>query len=139
MARFSSKTVNLPVSADVICEKFSDLSRFESALEQLPDEQRAKIGDVKFDSDTLIIQTPQVGEIKFQRTELTPEKIAFAAIGSPVPLNMIIDLKALSSDSTDLTTNIEVEIPAMLRPLLGGTMQKAADQFSQLIAKLANQ
>lgn len=138
MAKYSSKPVTVPVASQVIADKFSDLSRLEGALEQLPADQRAKIGDVSFSRDTLTIKTTQVGDIKFVVKECTPQRVVMGAEKSPVPLDMRVDLKPQSADSTEFTTSIEVDIPMMLKPMLGGPMQKAVDQFSDLLVKLCS-
>ena len=77
-----------------------------------------------------------MGELKFQVTERTPERVVFNTVSSPLPLNMAVNLKPLTADSTELYTSIDVEIPAMLKPLLGGMMQKAADSFGDLMVKI---
>ena len=137
MSKYSGKAVVIDRPAAEIAAKFEDLSRLQPALDNMSDEDRAKIGDVKFDRDSISIQTPQVGEIQFRVTERRPDRVSMEAVGAPVPLKMDVDLKELSATSTELTTSIEVEIPAMLRPLIGGTMQKAADQFGALMSRLA--
>lgn len=136
MAKYSSKPVTVPASAQVIADKFTDLSVLEGSLEQLPADQRAKIGDVSFSRDSLTIKTPQVGDIKFVVKECTPDRVVMGADKSPIPLDMAVNLKALGAESTEVTTSIEVDIPMMLKPLLGGPMQKAVDQFSDLLVKL---
>jgi hypothetical protein len=136
MATYKSKPVTVQQSAVAISDKFADLSTLEGALGDLPESERAKIGEVKFTADSLSIKTAQVGELKFQVTERTPERVVFNTVSSPLPLNMAVNLKPLTADSTELYTSIDVEIPAMLKPLLGGMMQKAADSFGDLMVKI---
>ncbi|MDE7457818.1 MAG: hypothetical protein K2M77_03025 [Muribaculaceae bacterium] len=136
MAEYKSKAVTVARSAEYIADKFADLSAFGNALDSLPESERAKIGDVKFDADSITIETKQVGTISFKVTERTPRKVVMNAVGSPVPLDLCVNLTPLGQDSTEIVTSIDVEIPAMLRPLIGGAMQKAVDQFGNLMAKL---
>lgn len=136
MATYKSKPVTVPASASAVSDKFADLRTLESALGNLPDDERAKIGQVDFTADSLSIHTPQAGELKFKVTERTSERVVFKTVSSPLPLDMVLNLRPLSDDSTELITAIEVEIPAMLKPLLGGMMQKAADSFGALMAKI---
>ena len=136
MAEYKSKAVTVARSAEYIADKFTDLSAFGNALDSLPESERAKIGDVKFDADSITIETKQVGTISFKVTERTPRKVVMNAVGSPVPLDLCVNLTPLGQESTEIVTSIDVEIPAMLRPLIGGAMQKAVDQFGNLMAKL---
>lgn len=137
MATFSSKptTVNRP--AEAIYEKFSDLSALQTTLDNMPADQRAKVGDVTLTKDALTIQTPQVGQVSFVVTERTPARITFEAQGAPVPMKLVINLKALSAESCEVTTEMDVNIPPFLKSMVGGALQKAVDQFGDLMTKLA--
>lgn len=137
MAKYSAKPVTVAMPAASIASKFEDLTTLQGALEKMPADVAAKVGDVRFEKDALVINTPQLGAIRLQVTERTPQRVALSAIGSPVPLVMGVDLKSLAGESTELLTSIEVEIPAMLRPLIGSKMQEAADKFGDLMGKLA--
>ncbi len=137
MATFTSKAVTIDKPAADIVEKFNDLSRLQEVMDHLPEDQRAKIGDVSLDKDNIILNTPQVGQIKFSIVERADDHITFNAVGSPVPLKLVIKLEPLTAESTELTTNMEVDIPPFLKSMVGGAMQKAVDQFSGLMQKLA--
>ncbi len=137
MSKYSGRTVSVARSAQEIADKFADLSQFSAMLDRIPEEERAKIGDVTFDTDSVAINTKQVGTVRFQVVERTPQAVRLSAVGSPVPLTMSIDLDATSPNTTDVTTNIDIDIPVMLRPMVGPHLQKAVDQFSDLVAKLA--
>lgn len=137
MAKYESKPVTVNQSVEVLFDRFSDISLFQQKIEEIPAEHRAKLGDVTFESDAICINTPQVGQLKFKVTERTaPGHIVFSAVGSPIPLSMIIDITAVDEQSANVSTAIDVEIPAMLRPLIGGKMQEAADKFGEMIANL---
>lgn len=136
MAQYKSKAVTVNRPADYITEKFADLSTFGQALDAMSEADRARVGDVKFDKDSITIDTKQVGTISFKVIERTPSRIVMNAVGSPVPLDLSVGLTSLSDDTTEIVTAIDVEIPAMLRPMIGGAMQKAVDQFGDLMAKL---
>ena len=136
MAQYKSNPVTVHRSAESITYKFADLSAFGNALDAMSPADRERIGDVKFEKDSITIDTKQVGTISFKVTERTPSRIVMNAVGSPVPLDLCVNLTSLGSDVTEIVTSIDVEIPAMLRPLIGGAMQKAVDQFGDLMGKL---
>ena len=95
------------------------------------------VGDVSFTADRIAIKTAQVGEIGFRVKERSAAKVVFGAENSPVPMDIKIDLKELSEGECELTTSMEVDIPVFLRPMIGGAMQKAVDQFATLMQKMA--
>ncbi len=137
MAKYASKPVAVNQPVEVLFDRFSDVSLFQQRINEIPEEERAKIGDVTFEADAICINTPQVGQLKFKVTERTaPGHIVFSAVGSPIPLAMMIDITATSESTSEVVTAIDVEIPAMLRPLIGGKMQEAADKFGEMIGRL---
>lgn len=140
MAQFNSTPVTIPIDTQALYHKFDDLSTLKALMEQLPDEAKAKIGNVDFEKDAIIIATPQVGTIKFVVKErVEPSKIVFGTEQSPVPLTLTAALSPVGETATEITAITDVEIPAMLKPLIGGAMQKATDQFAQLIGQLGSQ
>lgn len=138
MATFKSPKTEIGKSADELFDRFSDLSNLQTVLDGLSPEQRSQVGDVEFTADSLKIVTPQVGAIEFTVTDrMRPSKIVFGTKSSPVPLSMELDIEPTGENSSSVQTLIEVEIPAMLRPLIGPHLQKAADKFGELISGLS--
>ena len=86
---------------------------------------------------SIVMQTAQVGEIKFEVKERTPERVAFVAGGLPMPMVIAVDMKSVSDTSTEVEASLDIDIPAVLKPMVGGTMQKAVDQFGVLIGQLS--
>lgn len=139
MAQYKSKPAVINRPAAELFERFTDLSRLQEALDRLPADQREKVGSVEFTADSFKIQTPQVGDITFRVMERhAPERIVFGTESSPVPLTLALDIIPAGDASSTVTAAIDVEIPAMLRPLVGPQLQKAADQLGSLIATLNN-
>jgi len=137
MATFTSKPTIVDSPAATVAEKFSDLSAMQKVLDQIPADERAKIGDIALTPDSIVMKTPQVGDIPLKVNQRTPERVTLTAMGSPVPMNLSVNIKPLSDTQTELTTSMDVEIPAFLKPMVGGTLQKAVDQFGQLMQRLA--
>lgn len=139
MATYKSKPAKINRSASDIFGRFSDMSRLQQSLDELPQEQRKQIGDVEFTADSLRIVTPQVGEISFVIKErVEPSKIVFGTASSPVPLTMEVNITPDGDDASQVQTVIDVEIPAIVRPIIGPQLQKAADKFGELISELSN-
>lgn len=136
MATFTSKPISIPSPADKVVEKFSDFSRLQDVLDKVPAEQRAQIGDIHLTSDSIVMKTPQVGEITLKVVERTPSGLTLEALGSPVPMRLNVNV-APEGDASLVTTSMDVEIPAFLKPMIGGTLQKAVDQFAVLMGNLA--
>lgn len=139
MATYSSNSVSLDAPIDIVFDRLSDFSQYQERLESLPEEAKAKIGQVRFTADSIIITAAPVGDIIFEVSErVRPNHIALKAANSPVQMELHINLTETSSESTSMTSTIEVYIPAMLRPMVGGKMQEAADKFAELVSGLFN-
>lgn len=117
MATFTSKPTIVDSPAATVAEKFSDLSAMQKVLDQIPADERAKIGDIALTPDSIVMKTPQVGDITLKVTQRTPERVTLTAMGSPVPMNLSVNIKPLSDTQTELTTSMDVEIPAFLKPM----------------------
>lgn len=137
MSRYESKAVKVARSAEALAERFSDFTGLGEALNGMSAEERAKVGDVAFDRDTITITTPQVGAIRLRAVERTPSSVRLEAEGSPVPMSLELNFHPVEPELTEVTGALDVDIPMMLRPLVGPAMQKAVDQFGDLFAKLA--
>ncbi len=137
MATFSSPATQVPIAADQVAAKFADFTALEAAMQNMPAEKREKIGNVEFTRDTIQIVTPQVGAITLRATERTPERVVLEAEGSPVPMKLLVNMTPKGDSATEVSGTIDVEIPAMLKPLIGPALQKAADQFGNMFASLA--
>lgn len=138
MATFNGKSVELCASPAEVYARLSDLGALGSRLEQIPEEYRAKIGDVRFTSDSIVINAAPAGEITLAITERRePEKIVLSAVNSPIPLAMSVNIAPGAADGTScVNAAAEVEIPAMLKPLVGPKLQEAADKFGEMLGNL---
>lgn len=137
MAKYTGKTARVAVPSSAIVAKFDDLSVMSDYADSLPEEQRAKIGDVRFEKDAIIIKNPHIGEMAFNVVERSADAVVFKADGM-IPLTISVLLASVDDDTaTDVTTVLDIEIPAMLKPLIGGKLQQVADTFGDLVAKLA--
>ena len=130
--------ISVAKPATELFNRFSDLSVLQGALDGLSAEDRAKVGDVQFTSESIKINTPQVGAIEFVVKErVVPTKVVFGTLQSPVPLTMELDIEPNGDNASQIQTVIDVEIPAMLKPFVGPQLQKAADKFGELIQGLS--
>ena len=94
------------------------------------------MGTIRFTEDSFIIVTPQVGEVALKIKErIEPSKIVFCTESSPIPLELSVNFNAINENSTEVSTAIEVDVPMMLRPIIGPQLQKAADGFGETLSK----
>lgn len=138
MSAYTGKTVTINLPAKEIAARFKDLSKLQGAFDNLSDEQRKQMGELRLEPDAIIINNPMAGEIRFQVTDLTDSLIRLAC-DKPLPMSMDVNMSPAdpSGASTVLTTGVDVDVPMMLKPFVGPLIQKAADSMGSLIATVA--
>lgn len=138
MSKYTGKPHRVERPRAEIYDQLSNLSKIRERLDSIPADLREKLGTVNFpDNETLAFTAPGVGEMKFRIVERTaPEAVRFLADTGVVPIYVTITLAEVEASSTDVAATIEAEIPMMLRPLIGGKLQEAADQFGKMFGQL---
>lgn len=137
MSVYSSKPVTVHQSVNSLCEKFSDFTAFKQRLDKLPEEQRQALGDVDITPDTIVLSTPQMGRVTLKAVERSPKGLVLEAEGTPVPMFFKVDLKPVDEDNTEVSGAIDVDLPVILKPMVGPMLQKFANKFGELFASLA--
>lgn len=128
--------VNKP--REIIFAGLSNLSALGDRVSELPDDVRAQMGTVNFpDAETLAFTAPGVGEMKFRIIDrVEPSQVKFLADTGLMPIYVTINLADQGPEATAVSAAIEADIPMMLRPLIGGKLQEAADKFGEMFGKL---
>lgn len=137
MTKYSGKPAIVAQPQQQIFDKVSNLSSFQERLDSMPQEVKDRLGDVKFTDDKIIINAPAVGQLVFAVTEkVAPEMLKLSADNSPVPFFITLHFEPETEATTKVNSDLEVEIPMMLRPMVGGKLQEAADKFSEMFTTL---
>lgn len=136
MSKYTGKpaVINRPIGD--LYGRFANLSSLEEVLRN-GNNKAGEVGEIKFDDNSITIVNPQVGEIRFEVVErVEPTKIAFKAAKSPLPIGMTINLKPVTETSTEVSTVLDIELPMMVRTIVGPKLQQVADKFGETMAQL---
>lgn len=142
MATYSSETVSLSASADNVYSKFSNLENLRSLLANvpagsLPDDQKSMLEQIRITPDSITVPGGPVGSLVFKVSEkVEPSFIRLDAEGSPIALALAINITPTSADSCTAKVDIDIALPAMLKPMIGGQIQKMADQFGHMLKSI---
>ena len=138
MTTYASKPIEVAMPVDDVYARISDMESFQDRIDNLPDDVKAKIGSVKFTADSITINAAPMGDMILNVTErVQNQRVALQAQNAPVKLILAINLAPKSETSTEVTTAIEVDIPVMLKPMVGPKLQEAANRFGEMIQNLA--
>ena len=138
---FESSIKQIPHKQESVYRTLSDLNnlqmlkdRFEQVKDQIPEDKRKemeKLKDLKFDSDSISITAPMVGEIKMRIIDREePKTIKFETENSPVPFNFWI----LLLPTSDTACKMKLTIKADLNPFIKGMVKKPLEEGIEKIA-----
>lgn len=139
MAKYKSEEVSLKASAQKV---FYRLSNFDSLRElltkipadQIPSDKKEMFDNIKLTDDSIELPGGPVGNIRLRVVEKTaPTCIKLKGEGTPVPLSLQLDIYPVDEESCRAAAQVDIEIPAMLRPMIAGPMQKMTEQFAQVL------
>lgn len=136
MSKYTGRAVTINAPAQVVADKFSDLTVFQDRLDKVPDDVRAKMGKVDFERDAIVLTHPQIGKIKFSVVERRPDLVRMECT-SPIHVEMTLHLESAGADATRAFAEMDVDLPAMLKPFVAPHLQKVADQFGDMLGKIA--
>lgn len=142
MADYNSKEVSLHGSATAV---FSTLSHPESLrnflkdapLDQIPEDKRSILESFDISGDTITIKAGPAGAMTLKVNEVhEPDYVKYEGIGLPVQMFLIFRIQPVDTAVCRATVTIDAAIPMMLKPMIGPTLQKAADQFAQMLSSI---
>lgn len=142
MAEYTSQPVSLGKSAAEIYDKLTDMQGLAQMLtnapmDMVPDEQRKLLSDIHIDENSIEIPGGPVGSITLVKSTCTPTSlVSFEGKGTPVPLVLAAHLQSTGSDSCDVTVEVSISVPAMMKPMLNGPMNKLVTQVADHLKAL---
>lgn len=125
-----------------VFEKLSNLDNLKPLLEkvpkdQIPEDKREMFDNLQITSDSISIPGGPVGNITLRISDLLPYSlIRLSGEGSPVPMGMQLEIEPEGADQSEVQVAINLEIPAMLKPMVSGPLKKIANQFVNVLGAI---
>lgn len=147
---FESSIKQIPHKQESVFNTLSDLNnlrtlkeRFEQMKDQIPEkdrEQMEKLKDLKFDSDSISITAPMVGEIKLRIIERDfPKTIKFETENSPVPFNFWIQLLPTGDMSCKMKLTIKAELNMFIKGMVKKPLSEGIEKIAEALAMVPYQ
>ena len=142
MTTIKSDKAIVSATPEKVFEKLSNLSNLKPLLEQVPKDQipedkREMFDNLKITEDSISIPAGPVGEITLRISYKLPNSlIRLAGEGSPVPMDMQLEIEPSGADQSEVQVAINLEIPAMLKPMVSGPLKKIANQFVNVLGAI---
>ena len=141
MAEFKSPETTLYAPIERVYAKLSNLENFKSFLDKIPADKipadkMEQFKSIEVTADSIAFQVGPTGAVKFVVAEKRePSLIKLKAADLPLSLTLELHLKA-DGDNCRQQTIINADIPAMLKPMVAGPLQKVVDQFGSVLSAI---
>ena len=142
MAIYSSGDIKLGAPAATVYDKLSNLENLQGLLDkvpasQIPEDKRQMFENIKLSRDTIEVPGGPMGNLVFRVTEReAPSLIKLKGEGIPIEMALVLHVKPETDTTSSAHVDIDINIPAMLKPMVGGQIQKIADQFGQVLGAI---
>lgn len=142
MAEYKSAETPIKASAEAVFNKLSNLEGLKELLskvpqEKVPEDQRDLFNQVKITADSISFPAGPVGELTLRLTEtVKPTYIRLDGVGAPVPMALMLNIHPSTEISCSVQVVIDLQIPAMLKPMVSGPLNKMVSQFAEMLRNL---
>ncbi len=150
LSKFESEIKHLPHPAETVYEYYSDLRNLQTLKDrmndpavaqqisdQVPEDKLAElkkyVQDVSFDQDSMQIASP-VGQLSLRIVERDPKCIKFASEGSPIPINVWIQLLPEGDVASKMKVTVGAEVNMFMKAMVSKPLQQAADGLANILA-----
>ena len=147
---FESNIKQIPHKQESVFNTLSDLNnlqvlkdRFEQVKDQIPEDKRKemeKLKDLRFDSDSITINAPMVGDLKMRIIDRDfPKTIKFETENSPIPFNFWIQLLPTGEFSCKMKLTIKAELNMFIKGMGKKPLQEGIEQMADALAMIPYQ
>lgn len=141
MATYNSEEISLMAPAGAVYSKLSNLDNLRSLLEKvpadkIPADKLEMFNSISVTPDSVTVPGGPVGALTFRMKEkIEPTLIKLAGEGLPpgIALSLSLHITPEGESTSKAKVTIDISIPAMLKPMVSGPLQKMADQFGQVL------
>ena len=147
---FESNIKQIPHKQESVFNTLSDLNnlqvlkdRFEQVKDQIPEDKRKemeKLKDLRFDSDSITINAPMVGDLKMLIIDIDfPKTIKFETENSPIPFNFWIQLLPTGEFSCKMKLTIKAELNMFIKGMVKKPLQEGIEKIADALAMIPYQ
>jgi carbon monoxide dehydrogenase subunit G len=134
MTKFESSIKTVPYPQENVYRNISDLSNLERIRDRVPSD---KIQEFSFDTDTVSVSVPPVGQITMRIVEREePKCVKFESENSPMPFNLWIQVLPINEQTSKMKVTMQADIPMMLKAMVGGPLQDGVEKVADALAQI---
>ena len=134
MSKFESSIKTIPYPQENVYRNISDLSNLERIRDRVPSD---KIQEFSFDTDTVSVSVPPVGQITMRIVEREePKCVKFESENSPMPFNLWIQVLPIDEQTSKMKVTMQADIPMMLKAMVAGPLQDGVEKVADALAQI---
>lgn len=152
-SQFESAVKNIPFPQETVYCFLSDLRHFDRLRERLADpavqqqlgermpniptdELAKQLRDMTLDEDSMTFSSP-MGMITLRIIDRdAPKCLKFEADGSPIPLNVWIQLLPVTPESCKMRVTLRAEVNMFMKAMVSKPLQQAVDSMAETLAHI---
>ncbi len=139
MAIYKSAEVCLGASAETVFLKLDNLQGLGDMIRnapagQIPADKRDMLEQIEVSVDTISFPAGSMGSIRLRKTaSVNPTLIRLEGDGTPVPMSLSLHIVPMGEAASSASVEIDLQIPAMLKPMVNGTLNKMTSEFANML------
>ena len=134
MSKFESSIKTIPYPQENVYRNISDLINLERIRDRVPSD---KIQEFSFDTDTVSVSVPPVGQITMRIVEREePKCVKFESENSPMPFNLWIQVLPIDEQTSKMKVTMQADIPMMLKAMVAGPLQDGVEKVADALAQI---
>ena len=134
MSQYESSVKCIPYSQERVYAKLEDLNNLEALKDKLP---KDKIQEFAYDHDQVTIEIAPIGKVTIKIIEReAPKCIKFEAVGSPIPMNLWIQIIPDGSEASKMRVVAKAELNFMMRGMIEKPLKEGLEKIADTLAMI---
>jgi carbon monoxide dehydrogenase subunit G len=135
MSQYESSVKNIPFPQARVYAKLEDLNNLESLKDKLPED---KVKDLTYSRDEATVNVPPMGNVTIRVVEREePKCIKLEAVGSPIPMNMWIQIIPDGEEASKMRVVAKAEVNFMLRAMIDKPLKNGVEKIAEALSLIS--
>ena len=135
MSQYESSVKNIPFPQARVYAKLEDLNNLETLKDKLPED---KVKDLTYSRDEATVNVPPMGNVTIKVVEREePKCIKLEAVGSPIPINMWIQIIPDGEEASKMRVVVKAEVNFMLRAMIDKPLKNGVEKIAEALSLIA--
>ena len=134
MSQYESSVKHIPYPQARVYAKLEDLNNLESIKDRVPQD---KVKEFTYNRDEVTVNVPPLGNVTIRVVEREePKCIKFEAVGSPLPINLWIQIIPDGDEAAKMRVVAKAEINFMLRSMVEKPLKDGIEKIAEALSMI---